>query len=148
LRRKFKLRLRRKFRLCFRRQGDLPIRRLLGLLEHVEDIERVSAERIGGRRSGVDRRQLRLLGARFGDLLLPAIRAVPPPPPSATSTASTGACRVVTRAGLGIRMFRNALDMLLQIRLVEAGRVTRELGLRPNGRRGRPRARPGGRCSG
>src|ERR1700722_18757468 len=118
--------------------------RLFGLLEDVENIERLPAERIGWCRSGVDRRQLRLFGA---PLTHPLYRAIPdlPPPPSAAPTPPAATRRVVARRaiagcaditraiarcagiGRGVRILRYTLDMLLKVCRVGAGVVTTKL---------------------
>ena len=82
--------------------------RRLGLIHHVEDVERVPAERIGGRRSGIDRRQIGLIGTWFGVRRHLAIaigrRRRPPRRPRRRARCSSS-------RGLG--MFRHAFDMHL-----------------------------------
>ena len=73
--------------------------RRLGLIHHVEDVERLPAERIGRRRPGIDRRQIGLIGAWFGVRRHLAIAVGPPPAPAAT-TAPAGTMLVL--AGLGM----------------------------------------------
>ena len=90
------------------RNHDRHRGRRLGLIHHVEDVERLTAERVGWRRSGVDRRQLGLIGPWFGMGRHLAI-AIGPPPAPATTTAPASTMFVL--GGLG--MFRNAFDMHL-----------------------------------
>ena len=67
----------------------------LHLLQHVENIERVAAERIGRGRADIDRRQVGLLRARCSERRALAVARLAPPPPAAAT--ATPAPRVILR---------------------------------------------------
>ena len=80
----------------------------LYLFQHVENVERVTAERIGWGRADIDRRQVGLLCTRCSERrALPAATATPAP-------------RIILRRGLGLAdrlgVFRHPLDMRVRPR--------------------------------
>ena len=105
----------------------------LGLLQHVEDVEGVAAERIGRGGADIDRRQVRLIDVRPGERRCLAAILAPAAPPSATPAAPEpgtgclirGAPAIVLTGGL--RMLWHALDMHVCCQLVRLGGDDRRL---------------------
>ncbi len=85
------------------RRGRIRLR----LLQHVEDVERLATERIGGCRPDIDRRQIGLLRPRGSDRDAFAVTALTPPAAAAPTTPAPTAIIIARR----LDMLRYALHI-------------------------------------
>ncbi len=89
-------------------RGKSRLHGLLRLFHDIEDVERILAERIGGCRAGIDRRQLGLLRSRLGMGRYNAIALLA----AATATTATAA-PIVAIVDAGLRVLGNTLGVFL-----------------------------------